>query len=86
MLRVMQDHEPQLITAGMPATFKTDFENTSGACAEAEVEQEYTKRLRLRQTRLRVEQLNRLHTTLQKVQHAANIIYHGNEAKRKQFG
>ncbi len=32
-----------------------------------------------------VEQLNRLHTCLQGVQHAANIIFYGNEAKKKQF-
>lgn len=86
MHRILLDYEPQLLTAGMPAPFSIDFENTISACGEAELQQEYAKRMRLRQTRLRVEQLNRLHHYLQRVQHAANIIYHSNEAKRKQFG
>jgi hypothetical protein len=86
MHRVLLDYEATLLAAGMPATFNSGFENTTSACAEAEFEQEYAKRLRLRQTRLRVEQLNRLHSYLQRVQHAAQIIFATNETKRKEYG
>lgn len=85
MLRVIDDYETELLAAGMPATFKSNFENACGACADAELEQEYTKRLRLRQTRLRIAELNRLHQYLQRIQKAAAVIFFNNETKRKEL-
>lgn len=85
MQQIINDYEADLLAAGMPATFTTDYDIACGACAEAELKQEYAKRLRLRQTRLRVQQLNRLHTYLQRIQRAGAVIYHNNETKRKEL-
>jgi hypothetical protein len=84
--KVARDYEPQLLAAGMPATHIDQLNDASGLIAEAEFEQEYTKRLRQRQTRLRVQQLNQLHATLQQVQKAAAVVFYHNETKRKEYG
>lgn len=85
MLRVLQDYEADLLTAGMPPALIASLTTASGNLAQAEIEQEYHKRLRLRQTRLRVQKLNRLHGYLQRVQQAAAVIYKNDAVSRKQF-
>jgi hypothetical protein len=86
MGKVARDYETQLLAAGMPANHIDQLNDASGLIAEAEFEQEYTKRLRQRQTRLRVQQLNQLHATLQQVQKAAAVVFYHNETKRKEYG
>jgi hypothetical protein len=85
MHRVALDYETELLAAGMPATFLSQLDTKTTAMANAEREQEYAKRLRLRETRLRIMHLNRLHGYMQTVQRAAAVVYRNNAARYHQF-
>ena len=74
-LRVATDYQPQLTAAGLPLAWYTDFDTALGVCGEAELEQEYAKRQRIRKTTERVMQFNALHKTWQRVNKAAKVIY-----------
>ena len=74
-LRVATDYQPQLTAAGLPLAWYTDFDTALGVCGEAELQQEYAKRQRIRKTTERVMQFNALHKTWQRVNKAAKVIY-----------
>lgn len=74
-LRVANDYQPQLTAAGLPLAWFTDFEAALDVCGQAELEQEYAKRQRIRKTTERVMQFNALHKTWQRVNKAAKVIY-----------
>jgi len=75
MLMVANDYQPQLTAAGLSAAWFTDFEAALNVCSEAELQQEYAKRQRIRKTTERVMQFNALHKTWQRVNKAAKVIY-----------
>ena len=83
--KLLKDYEAALLAAGMPPTFIATFETTTGNLGEAEVQQEYTKRLRIRSTTNRITYFNTLYDTHQIVAKAAAIVFINRPDIAKQF-
>lgn len=75
MMRVANDYLLELTTAGMPATVMPNFNTQAQALGASEMDQEYVKRLRIRQLRTRVSLYNALYKTYDRVRAAAKAIY-----------
>ena len=85
LLMVLTDYEADLLSAGMPATLKAEFETACDKLGEAEIGLEYHKRLRIRSTTQRIRLFNTLFETHQKVDKAAHVIYLKQPEISKQF-
>lgn len=75
MLRVAGDYQAELSAAGMPPAVMPNFQTQAENLAQAEIEQEYAKRLRIREFRKRVRQYNTLYKTYDRVRAASKAIY-----------
>ena len=75
MRKVAEDYLTELTTAGMPPTVMPNFIAQAKALGDAEIEQEYVKRLRIRELRKRVSLYNSLYKTYDRVRAAAKVIY-----------
>ncbi|MES2621510.1 MAG: hypothetical protein V4615_11725 [Bacteroidota bacterium] len=82
---IMIDYEPQLLAANMPAILPLDFNEALSALGDADVEQEYRERLRLRATTLRIANFNELFDIHRQVKKAANIIFRNEPKVKQQF-
>ena len=85
MNKVLNDFNADLLAAGMPATLPDEYMDAVEALAQAEVNQEYQKRLRLRSTEQRIDLFNALYETCLKVHKAAQVVYYGQPVMIKQF-
>lgn len=83
--KVLTDFKADLLAAGMPATLPDEFMDAVESLAQAEVNQEYQKRLRIRSTEQRIEIFNTLYETCLKVNKAAQVVYYGQPIMIKQF-
>lgn len=84
MNKVLNDFNADLLAAGMPATLPDEYMDAVEALAQAEVNQEYQKRLRLRSTEQRIDLFNALYETCLKVHEATQVVY-GQPVMIKQF-
>lgn len=84
-VKLLNDYQPELTAAGMPPALITDFETIIGKLGEAEVQQEYTKRLRIRSTTARIKGFNTLYATHRQVAKAAAIVFINRPDIAKQF-
>ena len=70
---------PALTAAGMPPTFKTDFENALGNYADAEVKHQYSLLDSVKATHTRIKAFNDLYAIHRHVAEAADVVFSGND-------
>lgn len=75
VLPIYQYYETELLAAGLPAAWVTNFDNAIGEAGDKEIRQEVAKRLRIRATTKRVELYNALYEQWQAVYDASRVIY-----------
>jgi hypothetical protein len=75
MAYIANEYLPQLLAAGLPATWATDFETAIANCGDAEIRQEVAKRHRIKATTYRITLANRLYATWARINKAAKVIY-----------
>jgi hypothetical protein len=86
MRRMAQDfYAAELAAVNMPATLLNDIEVLEESFASKAVEQEFFKSIILRQTRLRIEKLNHLHSFIVNVQRAAQSVFVNDKERRELF-
>ncbi len=85
MRRVAGDYTAELTAAGMPASVLTNFNTQTGNLADAELEQEYIKRLRIRSTEKRIALYNTVYKYHKRVHEAAQVIYRDKPETRQLF-
>lgn len=72
---IYPDYAPELLAAGLPATWVTDYKNAISVAADKEINQERAKRMRIRATTNRVLQHNRIYAKWKSVNKASKVIY-----------
>lgn len=85
MRKVVQSYLTELTTAGLPANLPTEFNAAIEKLGEAEVGQEYEKRLRIKATTDRIKMFNNLFAIHTLVRNAAYIVFRNNLVIAKQF-
>lgn len=85
MRRVADDYTAQLLAVGMPATLPAELNAAIENLEQAELAQEYEKRLRLRTTTLRIRSFNELYRIHQQVRRAADVVFREAPVIAKQF-
>lgn len=75
MKKVAQDYTAELTAVDMPASVITNLETAAHNIVQAEIEQEYYKRIRLRLTTQRMKKFNALYKTCKLVNSAAQIVF-----------
>lgn len=75
MAAIADEYMPQLLAAGLPATWATNFDTALNTGAAAEVQQEIAKRHRIKATTFRITLANKLYTTWARINKAAKVIY-----------
>ncbi len=84
-LAVANDYLPELTTAGMPPAVMPNFETQAKELGNVEIQQEYAKRLRIRELRARVLLYNSLYKTYDRVRAAARAIFRSDPETRQLF-
>ena len=85
LLQVLTDYEADLLAVGMPPNLKAEYETACDNLGEAEIGQEYQKRLRIRSTAQRIRLFNTLYDTYMKVHKAADVIFYRQPEVSKMF-
>ena len=85
VMRLAQDYNTELTAAGMPANLSTQCQTALSHFGDAELEQEYAKRLRIRATTKRIKMFNELYAIKQTVHTAAKIVFRSNPTIAGQF-
>jgi hypothetical protein len=75
----------ELAAVNMPAALITDLETVQINLSDKELAQEFFKRLMLRETRLRIEKFNRLHSFIVTVHRAAQSVFLNDKERRQLF-
>lgn len=84
-MRVANDYTLELTTAGMPPTVMPNYETQAKELGNVELQQEYAKRLRIRELRARVLLYNSLYKTYDRVRAASKAIYRSDPETRQLF-
>jgi len=79
------DYEAELLAAGMPPALITNLDNAIDQTSSLEMAHEKMKRLRIKNARIRVEQLNNLYKISQQVTQAAAVIFFNKPEERALF-
>lgn len=80
MKKIAQDYTAELTAVDMPAAIITNLETVAHNIVQAEIQQEYYKRLRLRLTTQRIKKFNALYAICKQVNSAAkNVFYNQKE-------
>ncbi|MGE0634893.1 MAG: hypothetical protein AB7G44_13025 [Bacteroidia bacterium] len=75
MRKIAQDYTAELTAVDMPASVISNLETAAHNIVQAEIEQEYYKRIRLRLTTQRMKKFNALYATCKLVNSAAQIVF-----------
>lgn len=78
-------YSAELAAVNMPAGLPAEIQAAADALGEKEITQEFQKRMNLRQTRLRIEQLNELHARVSTVHKAAQSVFKNDKERRDLF-
>ena len=69
------DYNAELLAAGMPPTAVTELDIVVGEAGACEIQHEKFKRTRIKRTRIRIKEMNKLFDMTEAVRKAANIIF-----------
>jgi hypothetical protein len=83
--KIGQDFNAELTTAGMPVAVPEAMDEAMSELANAEINQEYTKRIRIRATTQRIKLFNHLFDIHTGVKKAAAIVFREKPIVAKQF-
>lgn len=81
MRMAIDTHLAELLAAGMPAAFPSDFENALGNYADQEVKHQYCLLDAVRATHTRILAFNNLYRKHRHIVEAAEVVYAGDKIK-----